>query len=389
MNNHAPQKNKPSGRTELVFAVMLFLFIAMAVTFLVLFAVNKLNPPAEPPDPSDSSVATTTTGNREEPILQPNPPLFANGTTPAYPVKTDGTVLLDTELSASNAIIIDAESGAVLAGKNTDATFTPASMTKVMTLVVACEKLTQEDLSKRLVLTEYYNNYDYNGMSTWLISGTTYIGDQITIEDLLYGVGMVSAAECVLMLADYTYGSMDAFVDAMNQKAQDLHLKGTYFGGASGDTPEGNTTTAEDMAVIMAYAMQNSLIREILSTTSKAVYSYSSDGSSMRRWLNSTFHKSADDSSRMNVYQEQTGTSFSLSTVKKEYFAKTGWLNDLTDPETQEKNYRCSTLVLSAVGKTTGKRYIVVINHMSGKSYQSMTVDTMKDAKYLFDTYAA
>lgn len=391
MNKQAPVKKEKTSCTEVIFTVMLFIFILLAITFIALFFVQKLSPPVE-----TSQRQSITTTAKNPPPVDPNY-VFANGVMPTYPTVTDETVQLDEELYSANAVIVDVETGKIIAGKNTDKTFVPASMTKVMTLIVACEKLKTEDLTKRITLNAYYNNYNYNGLSTWLINGQTFIGDQIEIEKLLYGVGMVSAADCVLMLAEYTYGSMKNFVAAMNQKAVDLELRNTHFGGASGDTPEGNYTTAEDMAVIMAYAMQNPLICEILSTDVLSTYSYKSDGITKRgRLLKSTFYPNGDDDSRMNVYKELTGEAFTLKTVR-DYFGKTGWLYDLPNPETQEANYRGSTLVLAATGKTTGKKYIVVVNLTGSEAYKyqgttiykSMALDTMKDIKYLFDTYAS
>jgi D-alanyl-D-alanine carboxypeptidase (penicillin-binding protein 5/6) len=152
------------------------------------------------------------------------------------PTADENTATVD--LYSDYGIIIDATNGKILASASSDTPFSPASMAKVMTLIVACEKLTEADLAKQIDYTEYYDTYDYNGLSvafstlpmnTASLPGGTSSPLRIVIKDILYGIGVLSAGDCCLMIAEYTYGSLDAFVEAMNQKALDLGLTQTKF----------------------------------------------------------------------------------------------------------------------------------------------------------------
>ena len=96
--------------------------------------------------------------------------------------------------------------------------------------------------------------------SAWL---RDYIGQTVTVEDLLYGISYRSGADAVLCLLDYLDISLDEFVALMNKKVSELGLTNTHFGGAIGMDTENNTTTCREMAAIMAYAMDNPLCREL------------------------------------------------------------------------------------------------------------------------------
>ena len=382
MNSNAKKMQKKKSGMETVLVSMLLVFILFSSVFTPVLLIRHLAN-----DPSDQGTPTpkVTTPSNDGPVVDPpivSNPLFSGGKIPAYPSSGSATVSLNSELYSEYAVIVDAQTGEIVAGKNVDTPFSPASMTKVMTLIVACEKLTDTDLTKRLKLTPYYNDYEYNNLGVGLVSGQEFVNDEFYIKDLLFGIGVSSAADCTLMIAEYTYGSMDAFVAAMNQKALALGLKNTKFVDAAGDhledAPENNITTANDMAVIMAYAMQIPMVREILSEDCYAFHGYYEKNgaeASYTRYFNSHLFESDDTSSRMVLYKQATGSKFVLNTVKN-LMGKTGYLKN--DDNSNKRSY----LVCGAEGKTTGKQYVVVV----GES--SVIPNTMKDIKYLFDTYA-
>ena len=374
--NQQKQPSKSQGENESLLAILLLVLCAMLIALAIGTLVNNCNGDDSTPEQTTITTPAPNPDGEGDPPIDPSllVPVFSGGVLPTVlPLENAETAALSGELNSASGVIVNATTNTVLAGKNADTPISPASMTKVMTLIVACEKLTKYDLTQKLTLTEYYNSYDYNGLDVGLL-GDNYIGDSFLIEDLLYGIGVSSSADCVLMIAEKTYGSLGAFVEKMNQKAVSLGLVQTHFVDAAGDDLAGNTTTAKEMAVIMAYAMQNPLISKILSTSVHTFYGYYlKDGveASYRRYFNSHLFESDATSSRMLRYKKEYGVSFSLKTTVG-LLGKTGYLDN------PDRSY----LVCAATGSTTGNKYVVVVGENPGFA------KTMSDIKYLFDTYA-
>ena len=365
------KKKKPLD-TESLLAILLLALIVIVLIVSIVLAVSVL---VNRDDPQDDG------SNPNNPTSRP---IFSNGVVPIMPTADENTDTVD-HLYSDYGIIIDATNGKILASASSDTPFSPASMAKVMTLIVACEKLTEADLAKQIDYTEYYDTYDYNGLSvafstlpmnTASLPGGTSSPLRIVIKDILYGIGVLSAGDCCLMIAEYTYGSLDAFVEAMNQKVAALGLTQTKFVDAAGDDLPGNVTTAKEMAVIMAYAMQCPLICEILAEDGYAYYPRYTDASGQeqnfdRYWFYSTLFELNNGATRMDKYKQMYGKRFKLETAEN-FIGKTGYL---TPPDR-------SYLVCGASGKTTGNNYVVVVGDTNKFAY------TMKDVKDLFDTYA-
>ena len=175
MNQQPIKKQTQHNKSESIFTMLLLILCA----FLLVFAcvtVTQSCTEAEPQETGTGSTVTTTNPPEpDDPEIDPDllDPVFANGVVPTVlPVSNVETVELTGELTSAYAVIIGTKNNTVLAGKGADTPMAPASMTKVMTLIVACEKLTQYDLTQRLTLNEYYNSYDYNGLDVSLIDGT-------------------------------------------------------------------------------------------------------------------------------------------------------------------------------------------------------------------------
>ena len=168
------------------------------------------------------------------------------------------------EVGSSYALLVDADSGTVVAGRDYDTQMSPASMTKILTLLVAVENI---DLSRldtdTAEITQEISNYVWqNQMSQvgWQI------GDTPTIRSLLYGTILPSGADAAQALAIYTAGSEEAFVDLMNKKLEELGISNTaHFTNAVGAYDEDHYCTALDMATILRAAIDNELCREVLS----------------------------------------------------------------------------------------------------------------------------
>ena len=171
------------------------------------------------------------------------------------------SVLKEPTVSAQGAVLMDGATGQVLFGKNQDQQFYPASITKVMTALLVLERCNLSDVvtfSKTA--------------TTNLESGATSLGiaegDQLTVEQCLYGLLLKSANEIGNGLAEHVAGSVSAFADLMNQRAAQLGCKNTHFANPHGLNNPNHKTTAYDMALIMRAAVQNDTFRKIDTTTS-------------------------------------------------------------------------------------------------------------------------
>ena len=163
---------------------------------------------------------------------------------------------------SNEAILIDAETGIVLDEKNPDVQAYPASVTKMMTLLIACEQLTDYDEVYPLP-REIYDTLYYQDLST-----AGYECDEpVTINDLLYGLMLRSGAECCLGLANRVAGSEEAFVELMNQRAEELGMTGTHFTNCTGLHNDNHYSTVRDMAILLRAALDNPKYREVFSTT--------------------------------------------------------------------------------------------------------------------------
>lgn len=183
-------------------------------------------------------------------------------TEPPTPTPTPlPTLNLLTNIYSTEAILIDAETGAVLDEKNPDTQAFPASVTKMMTLLIACEQIT--DYSEVYPLPrEIYDTLYYQDLST---AGFE-CNEPITINDLLYGLQLRSGAECCLGLANRVAGSEAAFVDLMNQRAAELGMSSTHFMNCTGEHDPNHYSTVRDMATLLQAGLQNDKFREVFTT---------------------------------------------------------------------------------------------------------------------------
>ena len=173
----------------------------------------------------------------------------------------------DTAIKSGAAVLVDITDNVTVAGKNADTRIYPASMTKVMTLLVACEnaKNPNELLTVSKAMAEEYKKPINQGAS---IATAWNEGDQITVEDALYLVIYESDTIACWLLADYVAGSEAKFVEMMNAKAvNDLKLTGTKFANCTGLYNTEHYTTCRDMAAIMAAAMNNDSAAKVLNRT--------------------------------------------------------------------------------------------------------------------------
>lgn len=163
------------------------------------------------------------------------------------------------QLSATAAILMDADSGEVLYEKDAARRMRIASTTKIMTALVVLE---HAQLTDTITVT---GNHMVEGSSMYLKPG-----EVVTVEELLYGLMLCSGNDAALALADCC-GGLEAFVAAMNDKAAALGMTGTSFANPNGLDDENHYSTARDMAVLAAYAAQDPTFRRICSTRTATV----------------------------------------------------------------------------------------------------------------------
>ncbi|MBQ3791147.1 MAG: D-alanyl-D-alanine carboxypeptidase [Lachnospiraceae bacterium] len=180
-----------------------------------------------------------------------------------YEIHESGTTaeIVDEEVQSTYAVLVNAETGEVVAGKGADEVTSPASMTKILTLLVAVEHLT--DLDETVVMTQEVGDFIYRKD---LSAVGFQVGDVIPVRDLLYGTILPSGADAAMLLAQHVAGSEEAFVGMMNDKIAELGLSETaHFSNPVGLYDSENHCTMKDMAMILKAAVENELCREVLS----------------------------------------------------------------------------------------------------------------------------
>jgi D-alanyl-D-alanine carboxypeptidase len=191
------------------------------------------------------------TSSAKVPAHPPPPPrrLTAGNTVLAYP---------PPPVMARAAYLIDLKTGQVLFAKNANQRLPMASTTKITTAMVVLQHAKLHDLawvSKRAATI---------GESTMVLAR----GEQLTVEQLLYGLLLNSANDAAITLAEHVSGNEERFVGLMNQLARRLHMRNTHYVTAHGLDAPGHYTSAHDLAVISRYAMRNATFRRIVATVS-------------------------------------------------------------------------------------------------------------------------
>lgn len=166
------------------------------------------------------------------------------------------------KLRSSSAILIRLDDYAILMQKNSEDRIYPASLTKIMTAIVAIENL--PDLKEEIKLTDstFQGLYEADASMAGFQPG-----ERVRAIDLLYGAILPSGAECCVGLAERIAGSERNFAEMMNQKAKKLGMNNTHFENSTGLHDENHYTTVKDLSVLLSYALQNELFREIFTSS--------------------------------------------------------------------------------------------------------------------------
>jgi serine-type D-Ala-D-Ala carboxypeptidase (penicillin-binding protein 5/6) len=170
--------------------------------------------------------------------------------------------LADDRLFSRNVILMRLSDRKVLFEKSSNEIIYPASLTKIMTAIVAIEKLDNPDDPIDLPSDIFQKLYDDDASMAGFLPGET-----ASALDLLYGVLLPSGAECCVGLSDYIAGSETDFVTLMNQKAGELGMKSTHFTNSTGLSDTDHYTTVTDLSILLEYALENDSFREIFTSS--------------------------------------------------------------------------------------------------------------------------
>ena len=171
----------------------------------------------------------------------------------------------DTGIMAEAGIVMDMDSGAILYGQNIHLTYPPASITKILTALIVLENCNLDDTVT--FSTTAVNQVEADSGNKISVVA----GDQLSVEDCLYSMLLVSCNQAANALAEHTAGSISAFVDMMNEKLAELGCQESHFENPSGLNGDNQYVSAYDMALIAQAAYDNETLVEISSATTHRI----------------------------------------------------------------------------------------------------------------------
>lgn len=230
------------------------LLVVAATAIGAMAIIREPEPEAVPEVPSVQQAAVTLP--EPEPVPEPEPQ-YALHTTAA-------TRTVPESFPSRYAVLVDLESGEILAEKNSETVINPASMSKILTLLVATELIGEDRLDGYFTMTREVADYCFSNKC----SNVGYdVGEQIPVRELFYGCILCSGADACLGLAELACGSHEAFVEKMNEKVAELGLSDTaHFTNCVGIYDEDLHCTVRDMALILKAALENERCWEVLTT---------------------------------------------------------------------------------------------------------------------------
>ena len=269
--------------------------------------------------------------------------------------------IVKTGKSSNYVALVDCSKKQVIASHHADDKMYPASMTKVMTLIVVAENLPERE-SLDVLLTVSKDTYD--AMTEAGSSGVGMsAGEKLTVESMMYALMLKSDGMAALELANYIAGSEEAFVELMNRKAEEMGLQNTHFVNSTGLHDDDHYSTCRDIASIMNYAMSMSLCREIMTTTSFNAPVSNADGFSFT----------------YNLYNNLLEPKQSEFKKNKEKFHPNGF--EIVAGKTGFTD-EAGTCLVTYAEREDGSAYICVT--ADAKSYN----ESIKDYIYIYENYA-
>ncbi len=199
----------------------------------------------------------------------------------------------NVNLKSSNAILVSLDNNEVIAKKNSNKRIYPASLTKIMTAIVAIENI--DDFNKGIVLSDNIFK-DLNKTDASMAGFLP--GEEVENLDLLYGIMLPSGAECCIAIADEVSGSEENFAWLMNEKAKELGMDDTNFVNSTGLQHRNHYTTVKDLSILLEYALKNELFKQIFTSVD-----YITNATNMHPdgvYLKSTLFENMDNQSILN-----------------------------------------------------------------------------------------
>ncbi len=273
-------------RLILCFAAIILILIVFAICRIIIhFAdktpnANDISLPTSTISPTFETVPDTDVENED---ADNNVDTEFNSNTYSYTQAPDYKLLGSDNMTSTNAILVNTDTGVIEGGRDYDSRIIPASMTKVLTVLVAAEHI--DDVNAKVEVSPEATDYAYvNDCSS--VGFAKY--ETVTIEDLFYGTILSSGGDAATQLAICAAGSVDAFVDMMNEKLSALGISDSaHFTNCVGVYDTEHYCSCYDMAVIMNAAIDNEYCRKIMSahkyTTSSTVEH--PDGITISNWF--------------------------------------------------------------------------------------------------------
>ena len=244
---------------------------------------------------------------------------------------TEGEDIAKTKMIESSYIVLaDADTGEILIERDADKVVYPASMTKVLTVLTAMDYITEEKLDDHIFVCQETMNYVYKHDCSRV---GFVLNQEVCVKDLIYGTIVCSGGDAALELAKYCCGSVDAFVEQMNKKVEEMGLSETaHFTNPVGIFDENLHCRVKDIGIIMCAAMQNEFLRDVLKTRIYTTTVYTDDEEIKPIEISNWFIRRIED-------KETNGTIVG---------AKTGFVN-------QSRNCAVSYMI-----SDSGKNYVCV-----------------------------
>ena len=243
------------GNAALVALLVMIIIVGVAAIVMVLGGRNDIEDTQDSPQVKSTTQVTSATAAT---TAEPEVPRVID----LYPHKASSykeTSIKD--FTAVSSVLVDLDDDTVLAGKNLHKKIYPASLTKVMTILVACENVKSYDDMYT------FKDEDFNQIAETDASIAGFKpGEKVSARDLLYGAILPSGADACVGLENLVAGSHEAFIKLMNDRVQELGLKNTHFVNSTGLHDKDHYTTVADLAVIMKVANHNATCKTVLTT---------------------------------------------------------------------------------------------------------------------------
>lgn len=363
------KKTNQKGGAAVVAILIVIMLVAIGSAILVVTGRNSIQESKETLTPAVEESSETDSVTDEASSIVDESSASAVTVTPGsslLPAPTYQTISIKG--TAASAILIDAQTNEILAGYKYDKKIYPASLTKLLTLLVACENI--EDLDATYTFTDddinplVEDNASVAGFES---------GEKVTMKDLLYASILVSGADGTTGLSNAISGSEEKFVELMDAKATELGLTGNSFVNASGLHSKTHYSTVKDLAVITKACLDNKTAKKVLE---KSLYTTSKtdqhpDGITLTSIVQSRFE---------GYYVDCDGDGEADSDVEIEG-GKTGFTDEAlytlsTICTVDGHDYICVTAKSSDQYKSVEDQIMIYEKYLPGSSGNDTTDDT-------------